>query len=192
MAGKNTPPGPGIDSSGQAVQDPTGNVKDLVDAERRRTDDIRAIDKEHDKEIRALEREFAKNLRINEAGRLDAILTNVRDTALATATAAETRATTLADQATKSADALRSQVADTQQASTDALDRRFAPINTSIEEIRRWMFETQGGKQQVVETTAKSNNWAIWVGVLVAAVGLFVSSFLVTAGIVVTYLLSRP
>jgi len=184
--GTQLPPGPAADAQGRTVIDPTENVKDLVDASERRSDDLRVQDKDHDREIRQLEREHAKELRHNEAARIDAILVNVRDTALATATAAETRATTLANQVTTSADALRAQVTDTAQASTDTLDRRFDPIQKSIEEIRRFQFETQGGKQQVVETHAKTGNLGLWIGIGVAGM-IGSSSFLLgAAGIAVT------
>jgi hypothetical protein len=164
------PAGPASDAQGRSVVDPSINVRFEVDAAVKRLDDLNKAERRHNRdtihaeakhvrkiiklrsEVAELRAAHADQLRTAEAGRIDAILLNVRDTAEITAAAAETRATTLATQVTSSADALRSQVAAAAQASNDTLDRRFGPIQASIEEIRKFQFETQGGKQQVVET----------------------------------------
>ena len=145
--------------------DPTRNITDLVDAVVSRLDDLRDVENRATRkithsEIRDIRRmanlraQHLRELRKAEAGRIDAILVNVADTAKLTSAAAEIRATTLANQVTTSADTLRNQVADAAQASNDTLDRRFDPIQKSIEEIRRFQFETQGGKAGLVETRA--------------------------------------
>jgi len=157
------PPGPGVDAVGRP--DPTVNVRDLVDSAVSRLDDLREVESsatrrinhaeiKHVRDIANLRARHYKELRVAESGRIDAILVNVADTAKLTSAAAEIRATTLANQVTTSADTLRNQVADAAQASNDTLDRRFDPIQKSIEEIRRFQFETQGGKLGIVETRA--------------------------------------
>jgi len=149
---------------GQMV-DPTQNVTDLVNSAVSRLDDLRVAETKatrqiahaetkHIHEIANLRARHYHELRVAEAGRIDAILINVADTAKLTSAAAEIRATTLANQVTTSADTLRNQVADAAQASNDTLDRRFDPIQKSIEEIRRFQFETQGGKAGIVENRA--------------------------------------
>lgn len=165
MAKKRRPSGVAVDSSGGPVVDPTQNVIDLNEASVKRLDDLRAMESKstrrmvlsesrHLKEVADIRSRHYRELRTSEAGRIDAILINIAETAQLTAAAAETRATTLATQVTSSADALRSQVAAAAQASNDTLDRRFGPIQASIEEIRKFQFETQGGKAGVIETRA--------------------------------------
>lgn len=145
--------------------DPTANVVVLLAQAIRRQDDLRAAENKatrrithaetrHIRDTANLRARHYRELRVAEAGRIDAILINVADTAKLTSAAAEIRATTLANQVTTSADTLRNQVADAAQASNDTLDRRFDPIQKSIEEIRRFQFETQGGKAGIVETRA--------------------------------------
>jgi hypothetical protein len=161
------PPGPGVDAVGRSVIDPTVNVRDLVASAVSRLDDLREAENKatrrithaetkHIRDTANLRAEHYRELRVAEAGRIDAILVNVADTAKLTSAAAEIRATTLANQVTTSADTLRNQVADAAQASNDTLDRRFDPIQKSIEEIRRFQFETQGGKLGIVETRGES------------------------------------
>jgi transglutaminase-like putative cysteine protease len=167
------------------------HIREILDLRTDRQDDLRVQTREHLRETANLRAGHDREVRDNEAKRLDAILTNVSDTAVTTAAAAETRATTLANQVAASADAMRLQVAAAAQASNDTLDRRFGPLQTSIEEIRKFQFETQGGKQQVVETHAKSANWGLWVGMGIAAFVGVNGLLLTIVGIVATIVLTR-
>jgi hypothetical protein len=162
------PPGPSTDAQGRTAVDPTRNVKALSKSDTRRQDDLRHQDQLHIRAIAKLGRSHAKEIRTLESKRIDAILLNVADTARTTAAAAELRATALANQASITADAMRAQVAVVAQASNDTLDRRFGPIQNSIEEIRRFQFQSEGGKQQVVETRSTSTHWGVWVAIGVA------------------------
>ena len=201
---KNTamPPGPGTDAQGRVVLDPTNNVRELLDdasshsreilrLHTERSDDLRKLSDEHVKEILDIRTHFTERLANAEAARLDAILSSVSDTAQLTAAAAETRASTLANTVTLSADAMRAQVATTAQASNETLDRRFGPIQASIEEIRKFQFETQGGRTQTHDDREKSGNYGLWVGIAIAAfVG--VNGLLLTAvGIAVTIVIFK-
>jgi len=197
---KNRPSGIATDSSGGPVVDPTKNVIDLNEASVKRLDDLRTMESYYGKQVADLRTKRTddlaelrgkhyRELRVSEAGRIDAILISIAETAQLTSAAAETRATTLANQVTNSADTLRNQVADAAQASNDTLDRRFDPIQKSIEEIRRFQFETQGGKTSVNESHA---NWGMWIGVAVAAFVGMNGLFLTALGIVGTYMLTRP
>lgn len=192
--------GPATDAHGHIALDPTVNVRDLVDSAVSRLDDLRAVESKatrrithaetkHIRDTANLRARHYRELRVAEAGRIDAILVNVADTAKLTSAAAEIRATTLANQVTTSADTLRNQVADAAQASNDTLDRRFDPIQKSIEEIRRFQFETQGGKSQ---GKAAGASWGLWVGIGVAAFIGLNTLFLGVVGIVVTIYLTRP
>lgn len=165
MPTSNEPPGPATDAHGHRGLDPTTNVRAMLKSAIKRQDDLRAADSKatarlvhvqtkHLRDTASLRSRHYRELRVAEAGRIDAIMLNVADTAKLTSAAAEIRATTLANQVTTSADTLRNQVADAAQASNDTLDRRFDPIQKSIEEIRRFQFETQGGKAGIVETRA--------------------------------------
>ena len=215
---------------GDAV-DRLDDLRDLSQAHGReildqRTDaaaDLREMDSYHTRTIDTLRAEHAAELRDKESKRLDAILTNVSETAVATAAAAENRATTLANTVTTSADAMRNQVASAAQAANDNLDRRFGPIQASIEEIRKFQFETQGGKAgkvevradvadnapilaaiaeltkaqavaagakvAVVESHAKQNNTALWIGLAVGVLGVILPGSLTVIGIIVTVMI---
>jgi len=192
MANSQTSSGPATDSHGHIALDPTVNVRDLVDSAVSRLDDLRAAESKatrrithaetkHIRDTANLRARHYRELRDAEAGRINAILVNVADTAKLTSAAAEIRATTLANQVTTSADTLRNQVADAAQASNDTLDRRFDPIQKSIEEIRRFQFETQGGKTSTSESHA---NWGLWAGVAVAAFIGFNTLLLMAAGVI--------
>ena len=87
----NTPPGPGVDASGQSVLDPTANVIALQNAGEKRQDDLRKIERQlqhseyksnkdlielysrHDRDLRKMQADNDRRLRKAEAKRLDAI-----------------------------------------------------------------------------------------------------------------------
>src|ERR1035437_719254 len=186
------PPGPSVDAQGRTAIDPTENVKTLSAMSSRRQDDLREQNQLHAREMAHMEHAHAAEIRTLEAKRIDAILVNVADTALTTAAAAEIRATTLANQVAISADAMRAQVAVVAQASNDTLDRRFTPIQNSIEEIRRFQFATEGGKQQIVETRTQSTHWGVWVGIGVAALVGMGSITVLIIGIFITLYMAKP
>lgn len=81
---QNTPPGPGVDASGQAVIDPTKNVETAVEREVTRIDDmadLRAMFTEriadlrsgHTEQLAVLRADHAEKMQVKEAERLDAI-----------------------------------------------------------------------------------------------------------------------
>ena len=148
-----------FDTQSRAVLDPTTNVRELLDdaaahsreilrLHTERSDDLRKLSDAHVKEILDLRTHFTERLDAAESERLNAILERVSESAQLIAAAAETRATTLG-----------AQVAVTAQASNETLDRRFGPIQASIEEFRKFQFETQGGRVQVHDDRAKSANY---------------------------------
>ena len=186
----NPNPGFDFDTRNRVVSDPTNNVRELLDdaaahsreiltLHTERSDDLRNMSEHHVKEILDLRTHYTEKLAGAESARLDAILERVSESAQLIASAAETRATTLGQQ-----------VAVTAQASNETLDRRFGPIQASIEEIRKFQFETQGGRVQIHDDRAKSGNMGLWVGIVVAVVGMFIAinGLLLTAvGIAVTW-----
>lgn len=136
----NTPPGPGVDASGQAVLDPTKNVLDLVDAAIKRQDDLRQAENSHIREMEALRATHSSEMRQAEADRLDAIravdVTAVQQSRLE----AETRASALAAQVVATADAFRS-----------ALAAALEPLQKDIADLRRAQYEAQGSKGQSLD-----------------------------------------
>lgn len=171
---KNTPPGPGIDSSGQTVQDPTKNVMKIVKEAVRRQDDLRktqfkSIRREIHLEVQQFHREltdfksYMKKINRTETKRINAIRKVDTDNVALANTAAENRATTLASQQVNQA-----------TASNIALKAETDPIRKDITDLRQSQWTLAGGKEQVTETKtdsrAKSNNWGVWVGIGVAAV----------------------
>jgi hypothetical protein len=68
----NTPPGPGVDASGQAVKDPTENVLDIVKAAIQRQDDLRAVEAVATRDrVDALERLVNAKLELIERQRVE-------------------------------------------------------------------------------------------------------------------------
>lgn len=190
--------------------DPTKNVLDLVDASVRRINDLMelqvkrfndlsnldsadtrgllALQMAHTKEIADLRAENQIRVEQKESQRIDAnrevdMAANLSDRA-----AADVRANTLAATVANSAEAMRAQVAVAASAASDNLDRRLDPIQKSIEEIRRFQYEAQGGHAQTVETKtethAKSSNLGLWVGIGSAVLIGLLNLILVVVGLI--------
>jgi carboxylesterase type B len=143
--------------------DPTENVKDNLESERRRADDLREMQagyvsqigemreaharyvaelrSDHEKELRQLRSSHEKELREAESKRIDAIRAVDVGNVAADKVVAEARANTLANQVATTAETFRASIAS-----------ELAPIKVSIEDLRRAQYQTQGEKQQVVET----------------------------------------
>lgn len=149
---KNTPPGPGIDASGQSVIDPSDNVLALVQAAVKRLDDLRGTESEWERrfleaELKHLRFEMvlrathAKEMREGESERLDAIRTVDVGAVATAAVAQQIAATALAKTVVDQAEALRS-----------VMDTKFSLMQTTISELQRFQFESVGGKAQVVES----------------------------------------
>lgn len=175
----NTPPGPGVDASGQAVIDPTSNVKALAAADSKRQDDLRgqsefwllremALRATHDQEFRALESAHAKEVREKNDARLDAVRNVDVQTSQQQAQDADTRAATLAKTVTDSAEAMRTQVIQSQLAATSYVDTQIQPLKHDLAEVRQWQFEQQGSRAATVETkTTSAQAWVV-IGVIAA------------------------
>lgn len=122
----NTPPGPGVDASGQAVVDPTANVLWVIESETRRQDDLRQAAER----LADAERRHAGDLREAESKRVDAL--RAGDQAAIVALAAQVAAT---------AEAMRVSAA----AQADQFTKALA-------EVQRWQYGQQGGSAQVQES----------------------------------------
>jgi hypothetical protein len=147
-------PGPGVDIQGQAVVDPTENVKALNEAGIRRLDDLRMANEEKMQvEIEAVRREadlrayYEGLLREKEEARIDAIRT-VDTQAVQRAAEVQT------EQATR----LQTQVITTAEAFRATLTTALDPINTAIQDLRRAQYEAQGQKTQVIETRSSAED----------------------------------
>ena len=192
MADPRKPPGsssgPGVDRTGQPVQDPTPNVLDLVQAAIARQDDLRELTAAHLREIAELRAAYEDKLRSAESDRIDAI--RAVDAA-AVQRAAEVQA---AQQ-----QALAVQVATTADAFRASLAAALAPITTSVDDLRskdiadlrRAQYEAQGQKTQVVESSTSARDdvaveqariaagssrtqvYALVVAALILAVGIY-------------------
>ena len=152
--------------------DPTENVKALVEAAMARQDDLREMQRTHDREVRdadarrqdekaELRAQHALEMRKAEAERINAI--RAVDVG-AVQRAAEVQAAqqqALASQVTATADAFRA-----------SLSAALAPIQTSIEDLRRAQYEAQGQKTQIVETRDSSR---LNIGLLIALGGLILA-----------------
>lgn len=203
---QNTPPGPGVDASGQAVIDPTKNVETAVEREVTRIDDmadLRAMFTEriadlrsgHTEQLAVLRADHAEKMQVKEAERLDAIRAVDAAAVADASSAAEARASALAAQVQAAAEAMRTQVGAAATAATENQAVALAPIQAAIDSLRQAQYEAQGQKTQVVETQAGGRNVAVWITLAVAGAGLFFTAMLfliATAGLVITLLLSSP
>ena len=165
--GRNTPPGPGVDASGQAVIDPTDNVKNLFSNTVQRLDDLRDEATSHTRDIMALRSEYEEKLRIAESNRIDAIrAVDVGAAAI------------LANQVSASAEALRAQVEATRVTTAQSLAAALEPIQKDIADLRRVQYEQQGQKSAVIEKQSSTvDSRTIIVGILgvLATAALIVS-----------------
>ena len=149
-------PGPGVDTLGQAVIDPTENVKDLAAADRRRADDLRDDDRRylfvelrHVEEKAQMRAEHAAELRIAESRRIDAI--RAVDVGAATI---------LANQVRDAAETLRLQVETARVAQAGERDAALQPVLARLAELERRQYEQAGAYSAGVEQKG-SNQWLI-------------------------------
>ena len=144
--------------------DPTENVKELVDAAMQRQDDLRAAESAHVRELITLQAGYWEQLRRAETSRIDAI----RQVDVgAVQRAAEVQAAqqqALAAQVTATADAFRA-----------AMAAELGPLKAAIEDLRRAQYETQGQRQQVVETRDVRGESRLNTGTVLAALAVAIS-----------------
>lgn len=167
----NTPPGPAIDGSGQAVVDPSSNVNALVAMSERRMDDLRETDKEHFKEMFETTRYYENQLRDKESARIDA-------NRLVDKGAVESaNVVYIQQQAT-----LAAQVGLTADAARTSLGNALEPIQKDIAEVRKTQYEAAGRSVQVIESRGHNTNIGLWVSIGIAGFIAFmaVNTFLLT------------
>jgi hypothetical protein len=157
--------------------DPSDNVKALVELTTSHQEELRKLESAHVREmmsaetrrmdeLAALRAEHARLMRQAEADRIDAIrLVDVEQVRRAAEVQAQQQQT-LATQVVTTADAFRA-----------SLTAALQPLQTRIDELSKAQYETQGQKQQVVETRdvrADSRlNWNVIIAALVLAVALY-------------------
>lgn len=196
-----TPPGPGVDATGQAVVDPTKNVETRVEREVVRLDDLAALRARNTEQVATIRSYYAEKLAelraahvdrllSKEAERLDAIRAVDAAAAREESAAAETRAATLAKQVTDAAEVVRSNLDAARVAASESQAVALAPIQASIDSLRQTQYEQQGQRSQVAETRASGSNVVLWAGLAIAGAGLFFTFMLVILG-VATFLLTR-
>lgn len=158
--------GPSTDRHNDPVVDPTLNVRELVLAETKRQDDLRALDGLWRDRVDTIRAQHAMDMRRAESERIDAIravdVGNVQR-------AAEVQAT--------QALALANQVVATATALETKLGATVAPLQTRIDDLTRVQYEGVGSKTQVVETQARGAGVGLWVGIGIAVLGLGLTAF---------------
>lgn len=139
-------------------EDPTANVRAIIAAAVRRSDDLRTKEAEHVREIIKLRSEYDGLLREAESDRIDAIRAVDVGAVAAAAAVQLTQQNTLSATVSSSAEAMRNQMS--QQAVTVAttLDAKIAPLQTAIGDLQRFQFESGGAKQQVVEARGEASD----------------------------------
>lgn len=152
--------GPATDRHNEPVIDPTANVLQLVEAsikrlddlresENRRVDDLRSSFLEHIEKVADVRAHYEDELRVSESKRIDAVRAVDVAAVAAAASAAETRATALAQQVSASAEAMRNQVAAAAQAASTALTAALEPIQKDVADLRRVQYEQQGQRTEI-------------------------------------------
>jgi hypothetical protein len=182
----NTPPGPGVDASGQAVIDPTQNVLQLVEAAITRQDDLREAEAKHIRELDAMRDAHAKELRESESARLDAIRAVDINAVQRAAEVAAAQAATLAGQVAASAEALRIAVDQSAVQARTSLSLAMDPIIKDIADLRRVQYEAAGQKTQVIDArdsgVARLALWLAGAGIAITMVLTMFNEFVVHIG----------
>jgi hypothetical protein len=172
--------------------DPTENVKTLVEADRRRQDDLREMQARHVVELMSAETrrmdekaemraEHAKETRVIETARVDAIrLVDVGAQNRAAEVQAATQAA-LAAQLVATAEASRSQVAASATAFAQSLAAELEPMKKDIRDVRDRQSQDAGGKQQVVETRDVRAENRLSINTVVVVIGALISVLLLYA-----------
>ena len=164
-------PGPGVDTHGNQVLDPTKNVLDLVEAAIKRQDDLRELEARHTQEVGDLRHQYEKELRRAESQRLDSIRAVDQAAVQRTAEVQATQAAALAAQVVAGADAFRV-----------ALRGELEPIQKDIADLRKTQYEQAGQRTQVGES--RLNLGAVLGGVSVLLVLVF--------GVASLFIASKP
>ena len=191
--------GPGVDSAGHPVPDPTKNVFDLVDAAVRRLDDLREqqaaatrenkqTEHEHIRELMAIRAEYEEKLRLAETARIDAIRNVDVNAVNRAAEVSAAQASTLAAQVVTSAEALRAQVQAAAAQAATALAAALVPIQTDIADLKKTQYEQAGSKAQVSETREVRGETRLNIGAVLGAL----SVLLVLVFGIVGLLLTQP
>jgi hypothetical protein len=150
--------------------DPTENVKLLVEAANKRQDDLREITARHLSDQAELRAGYEDKLRRAESERIDAIRAVDVSAVNRAAEVQATQANTLAGQVATTADAFRASLA-----------AALAPIQASIEDLRRAQYEAQGQKTQVVETRDVRAESRLNINTVVVVLGVLISALLLYA-----------
>lgn len=169
--------------------DPTVNVRELVDLNVRRLDDLRAAEARlveahllHVEAISELRANYNAQLREAEAKRIDAIRSVDVGNVQRAAEVQAIQANTLAAQVVASAETQRAQVTAAATAAATSLAAALVPIQDAIADLRRAQYEAQGQRTQVVETRSAS-------GAMMALIGLAITilmTVITVGGIILT------
>jgi len=149
--------GMAVDSAGDVAYDPSQNVLDLVEAERRRQDDLREAERRyfdaqnrHVEEILTLRALHAAELRMAESARLDSIRQVDREDVNKTAAQALNAIQTLATTTNTTAETLRNQVATTAQQAAQQRAIDTTEFNKRLSAVELALSEGKG-KQTVAD-----------------------------------------
>ena len=172
------------DSNGRG--DPTKNVLDFVTAAIARVDDLREAESRHQHEVARLLTERVESMMAAESHRIDAIRAVDVEAVQKASTAAAAQAGVLAATQQATAEALRTQVADTATLAETRLAAALQPMVRDVAELQKRAWEAAGGKTQVIETQAKSNVAGNWTGTAIAAFIGFVTVLISVAALILS------
>jgi len=189
--GRICPYGLGKDSSSNGG-DPTQNVLDLVRASIERVDDLRDAESRHQHEVARLLTERVESMMAAESKRIDAIRAVDVDAVRKAGDAASAQAGVLAAAQQATAEALRTQVADTATLAETRLAAALSPMVRDVAELQKRAWETAGGKTQIVETQAKGGMTSSWMGLAVAALVGFLSIIIAVVAVVISVAVHKP
>lgn len=140
--------------------DPTRNVLDIFEAERRRADDLREMEGKWRDKLDTIRAKHYLEMGRKESERIDAIRAVDVGNVQRAAEVQANQATILASSVVQSAEALRAQVASTAMASDAKLVTVVEPIQKRIDDLTRAQYEQQGSKAQVTEARDAASEMA--------------------------------
>lgn len=162
--------------------DPTENVKISLESERRRQDDLRHAMENRVRSEATLRAEHAKEMREAESARINAILAAQQAAVQRAAEVQLAQQQALAAQVAAAAETNRQLAATTAATVAETLRTTVAPMLTRLDELSRAQYETQGQKQQVVETrevrSGSNSGNQVWIGI--AGLALVIIIYLLT------------
>jgi hypothetical protein len=141
----------------------------------------------HVRELMQRDREHNKELRTSESDRINAILAENAGNVQRTAEVQAAQQQALATQVAASAEAVRTLMTATAATVAETLRTTVAPMQAKLEELSRAQYETQGQKQQVVETRSDRGETRMNLGAVLGGISVMLVLIFGVISLVIAY-----